>query len=146
MADNFPPVNLPKRLLMGPGPSEVDPRVYRAMIQPVVSLLDPAFVPILDQLHELLRYAFRTQNAITFPISGTGSAGMEAALVNLLEPGDTAAVIVGGVFAARMCEIVERCGGKLIRIDVPWEVAHKPRIPFPAGIRQGTTHLDLLYL
>ncbi len=126
MADNIPPINLPKRILMGPGPSEVDPRVYRAMIQPVVSLLDPAFVPILDQLHELLRYAFRTQNAITFPISGTGSAGMEAALVNLLEPGDTAAVIVGGVFAARMCEIVERCGGKLIRVDVPWEAAPDP--------------------
>ena len=106
MDGNFPPVNIPKRLLMGPGPSEVDQRVYRAMIQPVVSVLDPAFLQILDQLHELLRYAFRTRNSIAFSLPGTGSAGMEASFVNFIEPGDEAAVVVGGVFAARMCEMV----------------------------------------
>lgn len=126
MDGSFPPVNIPKRLLMGPGPSEVDQRVYRAMIQPVVSVLDPAFLPILDQLHELLRYAFRTRNSIAFSLPGTGSAGMEASFVNFIEPGDEAAVVVGGVFAARMCEMVERCGGKLLRIDVPWNAAPDP--------------------
>lgn len=126
MTDHFPAINLPKRLLLGPGPSEVDPRVYRAMIQPVVGHMDPLFLEILGQLQEMLRRTFRTRNTITFPIPGTGSAGMEAALINFIEPGDEAAVIVGGVFAARMCEIVERCGGKLHRIDVPWGTAAEP--------------------
>src|SRR5262249_29603642 len=77
MPNVIPPVNFPKRLLMGPGPCEVDPRVYRAMIQPVVGHMDPFFLEVLDQLQELLRRTFRTGNAITLPITGTGSAGME---------------------------------------------------------------------
>src|SRR3972149_4142714 len=119
MAQSFSPINFPKRLLMGPGPSEVDPRVYRAMIQPVIGHMDPLFLECLGQLQQMLRHTFRTANTVTFPIAGTGSAGMEAALVNFLEPGDEAAVVVGGVFAGRMCEITERCGAKLIRIDIP---------------------------
>ena len=126
MNNTFPSINLPKRLLMGPGPSEVDPRVYRAMIQPVIGHMDPLFLEVLDQLQELLRQAFRTRNPITFPIPGTGSAGMEAALINFIEPGDEAAVVVGGAFAGRMCEIVERCRAKLIRIDNPWGTAADP--------------------
>jgi alanine-glyoxylate transaminase / serine-glyoxylate transaminase / serine-pyruvate transaminase len=126
VTDPFPAINLPKRLLMGPGPSEVDPRVYRAMIQPVVGHMDPLFLEILSQLQELLRRTFRTRNPITFPIPGTGSAGMEAALINFLEPGDEAAVVVGGVFAGRMCEIIERCGVKPTRIDVPWGTVADP--------------------
>lgn len=110
---------IPKRLLMGPGPSEVDPRVYHAMTQPVVGYLDPALLEIMDQIQGRLRTAFRTGNRRTFPLSGTGGAGMEAALVNFMEPDDEVAVIVGGLFAARMCEIVERGGGKLIRIEHP---------------------------
>ncbi|MBI3933162.1 MAG: alanine--glyoxylate aminotransferase family protein, partial [Acidobacteria bacterium] len=88
--------------------------------------MDPLFLECLGQLQQMLRDTFRTRNTITFPIPGTGSAGMEAALINFLEPGDEAAVAVGGVFAGRMCEIVERCGGKLTRIDSPWGVAADP--------------------
>jgi len=113
----FPAIAIPKRLLMGPGPSEVDPRVYRAMTQPVVGYLDPNLLRIMDEIHAMLRTLFCTQNLATFPLPGTGSAGMEASLVNFIEPGDEVAVVVGGVFAARMCEIVARCGGKLLRID-----------------------------
>jgi len=126
MAESIPPINFPKRLLMGPGPSEVDPRVYRAMIQPVIGHMDALFLECLAQLQQMLRETFRTQNAITFPIAGTGSAGMEAALINFLEPGDEAAVVAGGVFAGRMCEIIERCGAKLTRIDNLWGTAADP--------------------
>ena len=119
-------LQIPKRLLMGPGPTEVDPRVYRALSLPVIGHMDPCFLQVLDQVQEQLRQVFRTRNAVTFPIAGTGSAGMEAAIINFLEPGDEAAVIVGGVFAARMCEIVERCGGKLIRIEHPLAEAADP--------------------
>jgi alanine-glyoxylate transaminase / serine-glyoxylate transaminase / serine-pyruvate transaminase len=122
----IPTINFPKRLLMGPGPSEVDPRVYRAMTQPVIGHMDPLFLEALGQLQQMLRETFRTRNTITLPIPGTGSAGMEAALVNFLEPGDEAAVVVGGVFAGRMCEIVERCGAKLTRIDNAWGTAADP--------------------
>lgn len=119
-------INFSKRLLMGPGPSEVDPRVYRAMIQPVVGHMDPVFLEILGQLQQMLRETFRTANTVTLPIPGTGSAGMEAALINFIEPGDEAAVVVGGVFASRMCEILERTGAKLTRIDIPWGTAPDP--------------------
>jgi len=126
MPTSIPTIHLPKRLLMGPGPCEVDPRVYRAMAQPVLGHLDPLFFPVLTQLQELLRYVFRTRNRIAFPVPGTGSAGMEAALINCIEPGDEVAVVVGGVFAARMCEMVERCGGKLLRIENPEGTAADP--------------------
>lgn len=132
MTENFPAINLPKRFLMAPGPSEVDPRVYRAMIQPVCGHMDPFFLEVLNQLQEMLRRTFRTRNAITFPIPGTGSAGMEASLINFLEPGDEAAVVVGGVFAARMCEIVERCRGELHRVDVAWG-----KVADPEQVRQA---------
>lgn len=111
---------------MGPGPCEVDSRVYRAMIQPVIGHMDPIFLEILGQLQDLMRMTFRTQNPITFPVPGTGSAGMEAALINFIEPGDEVAVVVGGVFADRMCQMVDRCGAKLTRIDVAWGTAADP--------------------
>lgn len=119
-------INFPKRLLMGPGPSEVDPRVYRAMMQPVVGHMDPVFLEILGQLQQMLRQAFCTTNPLTLPLPGTGSAGMEAALMNLIEPGDEAAVVVGGVFASRMCDMLSRCGAKLTRMDIPWGTAPDP--------------------
>src|SRR5579885_917013 len=106
MPDKIPVISFSKRLLMGPGPCEVDPRVLRAMGQPTLGHMDPVFLEVLDQLQDLLRRTFRTRSPITLPIAGTGSAGMEAALMNMLEPGDEAAVVVGGVFAARMCEMV----------------------------------------
>ncbi len=105
---------------MGPGPSDVHPRVLRAMATPLLGHLDPQFIQIMDQVMEMLRQLFQTENQLTFAVSATGSAGMETCFVNLLEPGDEALVCVNGVFGNRMCDIVERCGAKLIRIDADW--------------------------
>jgi alanine-glyoxylate transaminase/serine-glyoxylate transaminase/serine-pyruvate transaminase len=105
---------------MGPGPSDVDPRVLEAMATPVIGHLDPQFVAIMDRLKGMLRELFQTKNELTFAVSGTGSAGMETCFVNLLEPGDEALVCVNGVFGSRMSDIVERCGAKLVRVDAPW--------------------------
>jgi len=113
-------LNPPARLLLGPGPSPVSPRVLRAMSTPLLGHLDPAFLGIMNDVQAQLREVFRTQNPFTIAISGTGSAGMEAALVNLLEPGDTAIVCVAGVFGSRMADIVGRCGAKLVKLDTPW--------------------------
>ncbi|MCA9682463.1 MAG: alanine--glyoxylate aminotransferase family protein [Myxococcales bacterium] len=105
---------------MGPGPSDVHPRVLAAMARPTVGHLDPAFVGLMDEVKQLLQYAMRTQNQLTFPISAPGSAGMEAALVNLVEPGDAVVVCRNGVFGGRMRSIVERCGGHAITVDDTW--------------------------
>ena len=110
----------PPRVLLGPGPSDADPRVLLAMAQPLVGHLDPAFLHLMDDVQGLLRHVFETENRLTIPISATGSAGMEAALVNLIEPGDQVVVGVNGVFGGRMCEIVERAGGELVRVDAEW--------------------------
>ena len=115
-----PELNPPQRLLLGPGPSMVSPRVLRAMATPLVGHLDPAFLVIMNEVQAMLRAAFQTQNQFTIAISGTGSAGMEAALVNVIEPGDTVIVGVNGVFGTRMADIVGRCGGKLVKLEVPW--------------------------
>jgi len=108
------------RFLMGPGPSDVNPRVLKAMATPMIGHLDPQFIQIMDEVMEMTRKLFKTGNQVTSVISATGSAGMETCFVNLLEPGDTAMVCVNGVFGNRMCDIVERCGAKLIRVDAPW--------------------------
>ena len=100
------PLQPPTRVLLGPGPSNVHPRVLRAMSIPLVGHLDPAFLRIMDETKRLLQFVFQTRNELTIPLSGTGSAGMEACLVNLLEPGDEAVVCVNGVFGTRMAEIV----------------------------------------
>ncbi len=110
----------PSRLLLGPGPSMVHPRVLRAMSTPLLGHLDPKFLEIMNEVQAQLRAVFRTQNPFTIAISGTGSAGMEAALVNLVEPGDTAIVVAAGVFGNRMAEIAGRCGGRVTKLDVPW--------------------------
>src|SRR5213593_2685873 len=99
------PLSTPVRRLMGPGPSEVHPRVYRALSTPVIGHLDPAFLKVMDGLQEMLRWVFQTRNPLTIAVSGTGSAGMEAALVNLVEPGEEVIVGVKGVFGGRMAEI-----------------------------------------
>jgi alanine-glyoxylate transaminase / serine-glyoxylate transaminase / serine-pyruvate transaminase len=114
------PLQPPQRLLLGPGPSTVSPRVLRAMSIPLVGHLDPAFLHIMDETKRLLQFVFQTRNELTIPISGTGSAGMEACLVNLLEPGDTAVVCINGVFGTRMADIVERCGAALVKVEAPW--------------------------
>ena len=108
------------RILMGPGPSNVHPRVLRAMSTPLVGHLDPDFLSIMDDVQDLLRRLFRTGNRMTIPMSGTGSSGMETCFCNLLEPGDTAMVCVNGLFGERMSDIVGRLGAKLVRVEAEW--------------------------
>ncbi|MDX2222276.1 MAG: alanine--glyoxylate aminotransferase family protein [Rhodospirillaceae bacterium] len=113
-------IDIPVRLLMGPGPSDVHPRVLAAMARPTIGHLDPVFVALMDDIKQQLRLAFQTRNELTFPISGPGSTGMEACFVNLLEPGDTAIVCINGVFGGRMKENVERCGAKAVVVQDDW--------------------------
>ena len=117
---NVPELSPPARLLLGPGPSPVHPRVLRAMSTPLLGHLDPKFLEIMNEVQAQLRAVLRTQNPFTIAISGTGSAGMEAALVNVVEPGDTVVVVAAGVFGNRMADIVGRCGAKLVKIEIPW--------------------------
>jgi alanine-glyoxylate transaminase/serine-glyoxylate transaminase/serine-pyruvate transaminase len=112
--------NLPERILLGPGPSPVDERVLRAMSRPLLGHLDPQFLEMMDEIQELLRHVFETGNRLTIPISGTGSAGMEAALINLLEPGDAAVVCIHGVFGERMFDIVGRTGAQPVPVKAEW--------------------------
>jgi alanine-glyoxylate transaminase/serine-glyoxylate transaminase/serine-pyruvate transaminase len=116
----------PDRLLLGPGPSQVHPRVLAALSLPLVGHLDPAFLELMEETKALLRRVFQTENELTFPISGTGSAGMETCLVNLLEEGDEAVVAVNGVFGQRMVDIVERCRARPIPVEFPWGQAVDP--------------------
>lgn len=110
----------PVRTLMGPGPSDVNPRILEAMSRPTIGHLDPAFVAMMDETKELLRYAFQTDNDLTMPVSAPGSAGMEACFVNLVEPGDKVIVCQNGVFGGRMKENVERCGGTAVMVEDEW--------------------------
>jgi alanine-glyoxylate transaminase/serine-glyoxylate transaminase/serine-pyruvate transaminase len=110
----------PKRVLLGPGPSPVDDRVLRAMSANVLGHLDPLFLRCMDDIQEMLRYVFETENRVTIPISATGSAGMEAALVNVIEPGDEVVVCINGVFGERMNDIIGRAGGQAIPVRAEW--------------------------
>jgi len=107
-------------LLLGPGPSPVHPRILEAIGQHTLGHLDPDFFAIADQTNSLLRYIFETNNQITFPVSGTGSAGMEAALVNVIEPGDRIVIGVNGVFGQRMSDVASRCGAEVIEVEAEW--------------------------
>lgn len=117
----------PVRTLMGPGPSDVNPRVLAAMAGPTIGHLDPAFVALMDEIKQLLQYAFKTKNRLTIPVSAPGSAGMETTFVNLLEPGDKAIVCQNGVFGGRMKENVERCGATAIMVEDAWGEAVDPQ-------------------
>lgn len=110
----------PQRTLMGPGPSDVSPRVLGALSRPTIGHLDPLFVDLMDQLKGLLQYAFQTTNELTIPISAPGSVGMEACFVNLVSPGDTVIVCQNGVFGGRMKENVERCGATAVMVEDSW--------------------------
>src|SRR5690242_19879889 len=123
---SYEPFNPPKRLLLGPGPSPVDDRVLAAMAAPLLGHLDPLFLQCMDDVQSLLRYVFETENRVTIPISATGSAGMEAALVNVVEPGDDVVVCINGVFGERMRDIVERAGGKAVVVEATWGEAIDP--------------------
>jgi len=111
---------LPKRTLMGPGPSDIYPEVLQAMAQPTIGHLDPAFVDFMDEINVLLRRAFITQNAVTLPISAPGSAGMECCFANLLEPGDKVVIAINGVFGGRMMENAKRCGANPVAVEFEW--------------------------
>lgn len=117
----------PVRTLMGPGPSDVNPRVLEAMARPTIGHLDPVFVHLMDEIKELTQYAFQTQNRLTLPISAPGSAGMEAAFVNLVQPGDKVVVCQNGVFGGRMKENVERCGAIAVMVEDAWGRAVDPQ-------------------
>ncbi len=140
-ASTAPPVGggarLPARLLLGPGPSLVHPRVLQAMAAPLVGHLDPAFLQLMDEIQAQLRRIFMTQNRLTIAVSGTGSAGMECALVNLIEPGDAVVVGVNGIFGTRMVSIVERCGGRPIPVHAAWG-----QIIEPAAMQQALRQAD----
>jgi alanine-glyoxylate transaminase / serine-glyoxylate transaminase / serine-pyruvate transaminase len=112
--------NPPVRRLMGPGPSDVHPRVLGAMARPTIGHLDPEFSRMMEEVKEMLRYAFKTKNALTIPVSGPGSVGMETCFVNLVEAGDTVIVCQNGAFGGRMKENVERCGGTAIMVMDDW--------------------------
>lgn len=116
----------PDRILLGPGPSTVAPRVLRAMSLPVVGHLDPAFLGIMDETVRLLRQTFKTANGLTIPISGTGSAGMEAAVCNAIEPGDTIVVGVCGVFGQRIAEMASRYGARVVPVEGEWGLPLEP--------------------
>lgn len=118
----FPPV----RTLMGPGPSDVNPRVLLAMSRPTIGHLDPVFIELMDSIKQLLQYAFQTKNELTLPVSAPGSAGMEACFVNLLEAGDKVVICQNGVFGGRMKENVERCGATPIMVENSWGEAVDP--------------------
>lgn len=116
----FQAFNPPVRTLMGPGPSDVHPRILEALSRPTIGHLDPAFIHLMDELKQLLQYAFQTENALTMPVSAPGSAGMETCFVNLVEPGDKVIVCQNGVFGGRMKENVERCGGVAVLVEDAW--------------------------
>jgi alanine-glyoxylate transaminase/serine-glyoxylate transaminase/serine-pyruvate transaminase len=111
---------LTDRVLMGPGPCNPYPEAVEALGRPMLGHLDPEFVALLDETCDRLRTVFRTRNPMTLPISGTGSAGMEAAFVNVVRPGDPVVVGVNGVFGARMCDVAARCGAEVVPVEVPW--------------------------
>lgn len=115
-----PPLCPPIRILMGPGPSDIHPRVLAALAKPTLGHLDPAYLELMNGMQNMLRSVFRTQNQMTLAISGTGSAGMEAGVVNLIEPGDSMIVCVNGVFGGRMVDVAERAGAKVTKVERPW--------------------------
>jgi alanine-glyoxylate transaminase/serine-glyoxylate transaminase/serine-pyruvate transaminase len=115
-----PPLSIPPRLLLGPGPSPTDPGVAAALALPTLGHLDPAFLRIMDELRAMLRAVFRTENTLTLPMSGTGSAGMETCLVNLVEPGDRVLVGQNGVFGQRMAEVARRAGAEVTVVEGEW--------------------------
>ena len=125
-AKNYQDLNIEPRILLGPGPSMVAPRVLNALSYPLVGHLDPQFLTLMKEVQELLRFVFQTENELTVPVSGTGSAGMEAALCNFIEPGDNVLVAVLGYFGERMVEMAGRYGAQVDRIDRPWGEAFDP--------------------
>ena len=113
-------IAIPQRVLLGPGPSDVPPRVLEALAKPTIGHLDPVFLQLMDDIRAKMRQVFRTQNEMTLAVSGTGSAGMETLFVNLIEPGDKALICVNGIFGQRMTDVASRCGAVVETIEKPW--------------------------
>lgn len=137
MAENinpsdFPTLEMPTRILLGPGPSMVDPRVLRAMSSPVIGHLDGYFLQVMDRTQELLRYVFQTENRLTIPVSGTGSAAMETSVANMVEPGDRVLICINGYFGLRLADMAQRYGGDVETITRPWG-----EIFTPAEVKQA---------
>src|SRR4029450_12329590 len=126
MSDYRDELKLPNRILLGPGPSNVHPRVLQAMLAPMLGHLDPDFWPVLGQVRALLAHVIGTTHPWTLPLSATGPAGMEAAFCNVVEPGDRVVIVVNGFFGARMVDIAARCGADVQRLDVPWGQPVRP--------------------
>ena len=141
----LPPLNPPIRTLLGPGPSDIHPRVLAALARPTVGHLDPYYLQLMDEVQGGLRELFRTKNRMTFAVSGTGSAGMEATVVNLIEPGDSMVVCVNGVFGGRMVDVAERAGAKVTQDRTPWGEVFTPDEIEKArrrGEAEGRRHRD----
>jgi alanine-glyoxylate transaminase/serine-glyoxylate transaminase/serine-pyruvate transaminase len=119
-APRYPCLEMGPRILLGPGPSTVHPRVLQAMAGPVIGHLDPAFLQVMDRIQDMLRYVFQTRNPLTIPISGSGSAAMEAAVANSVEPGQPVLVCVNGFFGGRLAEMARRYGGEVQTVECPW--------------------------
>jgi alanine-glyoxylate transaminase / serine-glyoxylate transaminase / serine-pyruvate transaminase len=137
MSDYLNALQLPNRILLGPGPSNVHPRVLQAMLAPMLGHLDPDFWPVLDHVRDMLRRVLGTTHPWTLPLSATGTAGMEAAFCNVVEPGERVVIVVNGFFGGRMVEIASRCGAAVQRIDVPWGKPVLPEIVEHALSAQG---------
>lgn len=138
-------LNTSPRILLGPGPSIAHPRVLRAMATPLVGHLDPQFLQVMTEVQELLRHAFQTRNALTIPVSGTGSAGMEAALCNFIEPGDRVLIAVLGYFGERLVEMAGRYGAVADRLDAPWGQVFDPQEIIEALEKQEYKLLALVH-
>jgi alanine-glyoxylate transaminase/serine-glyoxylate transaminase/serine-pyruvate transaminase len=117
---SYPALDTPERILLGPGPSMVHPRVLQAMSRPLVGHLDPTFIEVMDRIQSLLRYTFQTENTLTIPVSGTGSAAMETAVANMVEPGDAVLICINGYFGLRLAEMARRYGAQVHTITRPW--------------------------
>lgn len=143
MSQTYLELNPGLRILLGPGPSNVHPRVLKAMSTPLVGHLDPDFLGIMNETMELLRFVFQTDNRLTIPVSGTGSAGMEACLCNLIEPGDEVIIGVNGLFGERMCDVAGRCGAEVQRVEAEWGKILEPG-QVEVALKQGKTKLVAL--
>ncbi len=138
-------LDMPPRLLLGPGPSNPHPRVLQAMAMNEVGHLDPTFINLMTEVQELLRYAWQTDNKFTIPVSGTGSAAMEATLANTVEPGDVVLVGVNGYFGERMCDMASRYGAEVRRIEKPWGEVFTPEEIGEALDREKPATLGLVH-
>lgn len=146
MLDHHPTFHPPQRVLLGPGPSDVPAAVLEALGRPTVGHLDPEYLRLMDRTGELLRRVFKTENPLTLAVSGTGSAGMEACVANLIEPGDEMIVGVNGVFGSRMAEVAARCGAQVHALEVPWGETFEPATVAEAlAAHPGTKVLGIVH-